>query len=240
MKTLSTFFTFVFFVLGFISCKTVYEPNTLNVPLFNNHYEFRAYADPSNVHLAYAITDHIGVMANGFFVKEGDDNGLHGSGNLFEAGFGYYRPVNGFIFETYAGAGRGMVKFSEPRQENNTTTIRNFSAQGTRFFIQPSFGYGNKFFEAALTPRFVAGKYDNVQTNYTTQEQIDGKFYQVDQPVWTFIEPALTVRGGYRWIKVQAQFGFSEKLNSEQLSYKSSFMNFGVIIDINRVTEEGQ
>ena len=226
-------------LLGFNSCKTVYQPNTVNTPLFNNHGEFRAYVDPSNVHLAYAITDHIGVMANGFRVSEGtDNNSIRGNGGLVEIGMGYYRPVNGFIFETYAGGGMGKVKFTEVRQEGSTTVVRNFSADGSRFFVQPSFGYAGKYFEAALTPRFAIGKFNNVQTNYTTQEQIDGKFYNVNEPMWCFIEPALTLRGGYKWVKLQAQFGFSQKLNSQQLSYKSSFLNLGLIFDINRAQEE--
>jgi hypothetical protein len=224
---------------GLNSCKTVYEPNTINTPLLNNHGEFRAYVDPSNVHLSYAITDHIGIMANGFRVSEGtDNNSIRGNGGLAEIGMGYFRPMDGFIFETYAGGGIGRVKFTEIRQEGNSSVVRNFSAEGTRFFVQPSFGYAGKYFEAAITPRLVMGKYNNVQTNYTTQEQIDGKFYNVNQPVWAFIEPALTLRGGYKWVKLQAQFGFSQKLNSQQLSYKSSFLNLGLIFDINRSQEE--
>lgn len=226
-------------LLGFNSCKTVYEPNAVNVPLLNNHGEFRAYVDPSNVQVAYAITDHIGIMANGMRVTaETDNNTISGRGGLVEIGMGYFKPVNGFIFETYAGGGMGMVKFSENRQEGNTTVVRNFSADGMRFFIQPSFGYAGKYFEAALTPRFCVGKYNNVQTNYTMQEQIDGKFYNINQPTWAFIEPALTLRGGYKWVKVQAQFGFSQNLNSQQLSYKSSFLNIGLVFDLNRSQEE--
>jgi hypothetical protein len=195
--------------------------------------------DPSNVQLAYAITDHVGVMANGFRVNtQTENNNIRGNGGLVELGIGYFTPANGFIFEAYGGAGIGMVKFSETKQENNTTVVRNFSADGMRFFVQPSFGYAGKYFEAALTPRFAFGKYNNIQTNYTEQEQIDGKFHNVGQPMWSFIEPALTVRGGYKWVKLQAQFGFSQKLNSQALSYKSSFLNVGLVFDINRSMEE--
>lgn len=240
MKKILLFSTLSIVALsGLNSCKTVYEPNAINTPLMNNHGEFRAYVDPSNVQLAYAVTDHIGIMANGFRVTaQTDNNSINGRGGMVEFGLGYFRPANGFIFETYAGGGMGKVRFSENRQENNTTVTRNFSADGMRFFIQPSFGYSGRFFEAALTPRFCMGKYSNVQTNYTQQEQVDGKFYNVNQPLWAFLEPALTVRGGYKWIKLQAQFGFSQKLNSQQLSYKSSFVNVGLVFDINRSQEE--
>lgn len=221
------------------SCKSVYQPNAVNTPLFNNAGEVRASVDAQNVQLAYAVTDHAGVMVNGFRVKENsEDNNINGSGGLVELGFGYYTRVRPFIFETYVGGGMGSVQFSELRTQNNETTRYTFEAQGTRFFIQPSFGLGSRFFDIALTPRFVMGKYYRVSTNYSTQDQIDGKFYQVDQPLWTFIEPAITVRGGYQWIKLQVQFGLSQKLNAQQLSYKDSFVNVGLSFNLFRNYEE--
>ncbi|HTF05339.1 MAG TPA: hypothetical protein VK826_15020 [Bacteroidia bacterium] len=222
----------------FPSCKSVYHPNAVNTPLFNNAGEIRATVDPGNVQLAYAVTDHAGIMLNGFRVKENtEDNAIRGRGGLVEVGFGYYTRFRPFVFETYIGGGMGMVHFDETRQENNTTTIRSFEARGTRFFVQPSFGYTSRFFDVALTPRFVFGKYSNIVTNYSTQEQIDGKFYAIDRPLWAFIEPALTVRGGYQWIKLQVQFGISQKLNSEALSYKDTFLNVGLSFNINHIYE---
>jgi len=238
MKSFFIVKIFLYLVLAsllFASCKTVYHPNTVNTPLLSQRGELRAYADPGNVQLAYAVSDHLGLMANGYFVREQtESNSIRGNGGLIEAGLGYYRPLGSFIFETYAGAGRGSVEFREIRQENGTSVTREFSAGGTRFFLQPSIGYAGSIFEIALTPRFAAGKYDNVQTNYSTQDQIDGNFYQVDRPVWMFVEPALTMRAGYKWVKLQGQFGFSAKLNSEPLSYKSSFVQAGVIFDLFR------
>lgn len=138
-------------------------------------------------------------MANGFRVTaQTDNNSINGSGGLVEFGLGYFRPANGFILEKYAGGGMGKLKFSETSQENNTTVVRNYSADGMRFFIQPSFDYSGKFFEAAITPRFCVGKYSNIKTNYTTQEQIEGKSYNINEPLWAFIEPAVAIRGGYK------------------------------------------
>lgn len=222
------------FAALFTSCKTVYQPNAINTPLFNNAGEFRATVDPANVQLAYAVSDHGGIMVNGFRVKENtEDNNIRGKGGLVEVGFGYYTRFRPFVFETYFGGGLGAVHFDETRQENNTTTVRNFDANGMRFFIQPSFGLTSRYFDVAITPRFVMGKYYNVVTNYSTQEQIDGHFYAVDRPFWMFIEPALTVRGGYEWIKLQVQFGLSQKINNEALSYKDSFLNVGLSFNIN-------
>ncbi len=222
------------------SCKSVYHPNAINTPLLNNAGEIRASVDQQNVQVAYAITDHAGVMLNGFYVKENSDNNtLQGSGGLVEVGFGYFTRVRPFIFETYVGGGMGGVQFSEYKEDdNNQMQHYTFDAKGMRFFVQPSFGLGTRFFDVALTPRFVIGKYTSVSTNYTMQDQIDGQFYQVDRPVWSFIEPAITLRGGYQWIKLQAQFGLSQKLNSEPLSYKDSFVNVGISINLFRIYEE--
>lgn len=238
IPTSSGFFLFIFCIAFLASCKSVYHPNVVNTPLLSNQGELRAYADPGNVQLAYAATDHLGLMANGFYVAErSNDNNIKGSGGLVEAGFGYFTTFGALRFETYVGGGRGGVTFTEQKMENGMPVTREFSAAGTRFFIQPSIGFAGRYIELAVTPRFIAGKYDGIQTNYTAQEQIDGRFYQIDKPVWTFIEPAFTVRGGYKWIKLQAQFGFSAKLNSQPLSYKSSFMSVGIIFDIFREYE---
>lgn len=221
--------------IAFTSCKSVYQPNAVNTPLFNNAGEARISVDPSNLQLAYAVTDHAGVMLNGFHVKENtEDNSIRGKGGLIEAGFGYYTRFRPFVFETYVGGGLGNVHFTETRQDDNGPNTYTFDANGMRFFVQPSFGLTSRFFDVAITPRFVMGKYYNVATNYSTQDQIDGRFYQVDRPMWTFIEPALTVRGGYQWIKLQVQFGLSQKLNSEPLSYKDSFLNVGLSFNLNR------
>jgi hypothetical protein len=221
--------------LAFTSCKTVYHPNAVNTPLFNNAGEARVTVDPSNAQVAYAITDHAAVMVNGFWVKENsENNAIRGKGGLVEAGFGYYTRFSPFVFETFVGGGLGGVHFSETREENNTMNTYTFDATGMRFFVQPSFGLSSRFFDVAITPRFVMGKYSNVTTNYSTEDQMNGRFYQVDRPLWAFIEPALTVRGGYQWIKLQVQFGLSQKLNSEALSYKDSFLNVGLSFNINR------
>lgn len=222
-------------VLGFSSCKTVYEPNAINTPMLKNKGEFRLYAGTTDLQASYAVTDHVGVMLNGFHVSEKSDNNvIHGSGGLIEGGIGYFTSLQPLLFEVYAGGGRGGVSFSETRTENGVQTVREFSADGTRFFLQPGLGLTTQYFDLGITPRFVVGKYDNVITNYSTQDQIDGHFYQVDQPTWAFIEPAFTVRGGYRFVKLQLQYGFSSKLNSQALSYKSSFLNVGLSFDLNR------
>lgn len=243
MKDLLFFFTSMTVIVLcslITSCKTVYQPNAINTPLLNNEGEVRVSVDQQNIQAAYAITDHAGVMLNGFYVKEkSDNNTIQGSGGLVEVGFGYFTRVRPFIFETYVGGGMGSVQFSEEKMDNNNQMQRyTFDARGMRFFVQPSFGLGTRFFDVALTPRFVVGKYNSVNTNYSTQDQIDGKFYQIDQPVWSFIEPAITVRGGYQWIKLQAQFGLAQKLNSEPLSYKDSFVNVGISVNLFRIYED--
>jgi hypothetical protein len=244
MKTLRPFYSTAALValgsLFFTSCKSVYQPNAINTPLLNNAGEIRATVDPQNVQLAYAITDHAGVMLNGFYVKENsENNAIKGTGGLVEVGFGYFTRVRPFIFETYIGGGLGSVQFNETRvDDNNQTNVYRFEAQGMRFFVQPSFGLGTRFFDVAITPRFVLGKYSSVSTNYSTDDQIDGRFYQIDRPLWSFIEPAITIRGGYQWIKLQAQFGLSQKLNSEPLSYKDSFVNVGISFNLFRNYDE--
>jgi hypothetical protein len=225
--------------LAITSCKSVYEPNAVNTPLFNNRGEVRANIDPSNVQVAYAVTDHAGVMLNGFHAKENfDDNRIHGKGGLVELGLGCYTSKRPFVAEAYLGWGLGTVHFDETRQVEGVNKIYTFDANASRFFIQPSAGITTRFFDLAFTPRCVAGQYFNVRTNYSVKDQVDGKFYDVGKPLWMFVEPAVTARAGYKWVKFQVQFGWSHKLNAEPLNYKDSFVNIGLTFDLRRIYEE--
>ncbi len=224
--------------LAITSCKSVYHPNAVNTPLFNNEGEVRVNIDPANVQLAYAVTDNAGVMLNGFRVKENsDDNRIQGKGGLVELGLGCYKRTRPFVFEAYLGAGLGTVHFNETRQEDGVNKTYSFDANASRYFIQPSVGITTRFFDLAFTPRCVAGQYFNVRTNYSAKDQIDGKFYNVGRPLWMFVEPAITARAGYKWVKLQVQYGWSHKLNPEPLSYKDSFFNIGLSFNLGRVYE---
>jgi hypothetical protein len=69
---------------------------------------------------------------------------------------------------------------------------------------------------------------------YSTQEQSENYFNIVDQKAHAFLEPTITVRGGYRFVKIQAQFGRSFKLSKNDINFDDGIGSVGLIFDIAR------
>lgn len=234
-------------VILFPSCRTLYKPNAVNAPMLKEKGEAKIYGGNNNVQAAYAITDHVGVMLNGYYEngRVNNDNAQYvkTQGFLGEAGAGYFTAMpNNMVFEVYGGGGAGAVNIEEQKRDAADDLItERFSANAYKVFIQPTYGYVGKYFEAGLTPRFSFVKYGNLSnTNYTLQERQDYTYYQLDQPTWVFFEPALTLRGGYKWIKLQVQVGHSFKLNRADLNYDGNLFNAGVVVDIAKWYKESK
>lgn len=220
-----------FLVWGFLllfSCKTAYVPNTVNVPLFDDAGQMRLSADfNGNFQFAASPGRNFGIMANALFRKDGENtDDLFGKGYLVEAGLGGFKASGPLRWETFAGLGFGKTETRDFGKK--------FEAKGARFFFQPSVGFHHDIFEIAFTPRLVAGKFQKPETTYTTQELIDNRLYEIDEPVWFFAEPAITGRIGYKWIKLQVQVGRSFKLNDKPLSFEKEMNSIGLILDFGR------
>ena len=219
----------LFAVLVISSCKTAYVPNTVNVPLFDDAGQMRLSGDANgNVQFAASLGRRFGVMANGMWRRDGKSTDVtRGSGHFLEAGIGGFSSGSGLLrFETYLGAGVGKTK-----------TIDNgkmYEANGARFFFQPSIGIHQSIFEVAFTPRLVAGKFQKATTTYTTAELTSNKLLDLDKPTWIFLEPALTARVGYKWLKLQLQLGKSIKLTDKPIAFNENFSSVGLIFDFGR------
>jgi len=232
MKTLLQL-SALFTILGLNSC-SVYQPNGVNTPLFSKKGQTAINANVgsgANLQAAYALSDHIGIMANGFWgnseVTINNDDKRKGKGSLFEAGIGYFtQSTGGFAFETYAGGGVGNVHID--RTISSTNVTKKFETSATKLFVQPSVGYVRKHFEVAFTPRLSALNYKKPTTTYSASELTADKFVNIDQTTWLFLEPTLTIRAGGQRLKGQIQLGKAFKLNSEELGYDSGILTFGI------------
>jgi hypothetical protein len=223
----------------FCSCSTnTYVSNTVNVPLFKEKGEIKANIDQNDLQVAVAIDDHWGVMANGFYkAYDGEEYYSH-SGRLGELGLGYFTPLKNknLIFETYVGGGMGSVSKKVTYTNNDNAEITNsFNARGARAFIQPGIGYSNQYFDAAFSPRFSFVKYTRFSSTGFSQEELAKDYLENDRILngfYTFAEPALTLRAGYRFIKLQGQYGLTMKMSGGNLRYQSMFGNIGLAFDI--------
>jgi len=201
-RTLYLFFFCIIWLLFITSCSPVYVPSVLNVPLHNNQREFQAAAhigvEGFDFHAAYAITDNFGVMLNKrtkTFDKE-----PRISRWLIEGGVGYSIELeHATRFEFYGGMGRGQFHDRTPPDQwfRNGLKYPDQLADMRTFFLQPSLGISNEYFDAAVTLRSV---YAMVHQKHYREGAL-------------FIEPVLTLKLGYRYIKGVGQIGMSVAVN---------------------------
>jgi len=219
----------------------MYIPNTENVPLMTEKGDVKINISTTNVQASYAVTDNIAVMANGYRrqstwsdASDSIDSWEYTSNRfLAEGGIGYYKVISeNFIFETYGGGGFGQVGFDYFDVDYDIEN--NFSANFSRFFVQPNIGYKNDFFEFAISSRISGLKFSGIKTNYSLDDLIDSEVYQIDAPIYFFFEPAITFRLGYKWAKLHFQTIYSNKLNIEPLNYRKLGINVGIYIDISK------
>ncbi len=202
-------------ILSINSCAPAYVPNVLNVPLFSKKGEIQLAVNTGTAgfdpQVAYAITDHVGVMLNGSFsdrtFQESNDYHRH---NFLEFGTGYYTKLEENIrVEVFVGAGNGNVV-----TVNNTTINANL----TRFFIQPSIGYSSNYFDFSFTTRLAAV---NVKTGSIGNTNL-------------FIEPVLTTKFGSKYVKGMLQFGLSLPTKSPEFNFLPFMLSVGLQIKLNQ------
>ncbi|MEI6347524.1 MAG: hypothetical protein WCP69_06225 [Bacteroidota bacterium] len=227
------------------SCNIMYRPNMQNVPLLSEKNEVRATIGPTDFQGAFAVTDNLGIMVNGSLVNGQTQSNFDNfnsnyttqvsKGSLIEAGVGYYKPLNeNALFEVYGGVGAGKNSIVSSEFSNGISFVNSsIYANSSRFFVQPSIGFSNDYVDFAFSTRFVLQKYSKIDTlGYTTTMLYNDDLLNIDQPIFAFLEPALTLRIGYKYVKFHAQAMYSYKYNSEPLNYFPVNVNVGIHINI--------
>jgi opacity protein-like surface antigen len=207
------------------SCSPEYLPNKVNTPLFEDKGEIQGSISRgisgTDAQLAYAVTDHIGVMANTSFRSQTSDttDNFH-KHNFVEFGAGYYSNVtDNAVFSIYGGYGFGDVK---SYTENNLVDDNTTNADLHRIFIQPSFGVTTDYFDASIAPRFVL-----MDAKYNEKALNESSGYH---PI---IEPVVTTRFGFKNVKFITQAGLSIPFKGEKLDFDIQPFIFSVGLHLN-------
>lgn len=245
-KLISVTFLFALILSG--CTHYYYVPNVQNVPLFTEKNEFRfagqfGYASGElgdlgdqqttcfDLQAAYSLTNNIGVMMNYMWAKEkyqADESTVneYGSGSIIEGAVGYYKPVGQYgVFEIYGGLGTSGQHHQYADSYNNTiygTSDLSF----IKLFIQPSIGFklnsGDvdflKPFDIAFSTRVYSINYGKI--DYTNNERINEEnLSALTDKNHLFLEPALTIRGGWETVKLQFQLGYAAYLNNSSSDF---------------------
>lgn len=208
------------------SCSPEYIPNMVNTPVFSNKGEFQATVATGtsnfDAQLGYAITDNIAVIANGSYADQTNDTTDEFHKHLIvEGGLGYYRKITTAArIEAFGGYGFGKIQTLEDLGSLGMDAVDiNFN----RIFIQPGIGAATDFFDGSFAVR-LAG----VQMK-------PGKTSTIPESWNMFIEPVITTKFGYKWVKAVVQFGYSFPTN-DNLGYDHQrlILNFGLHFNIGR------
>jgi hypothetical protein len=212
---------FALFSIIITSCTPAYIPNRVNTPLLSNSGEIQASVSTGisgfDPQISYAITDHIGVMANGSFADRSNDTTdnfhIH---NFFELGGGYYDKLEDVgRYGLYGGFGFGNVE----TEFDNDIFSKRTDANLLRYFIQPSIGVVTDVFDASFATRVAL-----VNTKIKDSELNNPKGNDL------YFEPVLTTRLGYKYVKFLFQVGLSFRVMSSDLKpeYQPVILNLGL------------
>jgi hypothetical protein len=222
------------------SCKFMYAPNAHNVPLLKERGEIRANVGISNYQTAIATGKHMGVLTSGYYKKNTwslNDYRYTSKRWLSEGGSGtFFTFGEKGVFEVYAGGGGGEVTFDRYSKGSNGAEdllVASYSAKVIKTFFQPAVGVSGDNLDFAFSVRYTGLKFNNIDTvGYTELDLVANRISKIDKPFYSFIEPALTLRAGGKWVKGHMQVLGSIKLNEEKLNYFPVAINFGVNVCI--------
>jgi hypothetical protein len=228
--------TIAVFILN--SCTTqMYVSNAVNAPLLKEKGEVQVSITQNDLQAAVALGKNFGIIANGFYMNYKVGNDYQHSGILGEAGIGYYQPLkNDFIFEGFVGGGVGRVSKQQTFTDNNNNSyLAYFDADATKMFIQPDFGYKTKYFDAIISSRISTVKYTSFSQQNYPENELKNDYLDNNNligPMFMFAEPAVTIRGGYKFVKLQLQYGLTLNMTPHDIKQANNFSSIGLVINI--------
>ena len=240
----------VVFIISLLLCSCshyYYVPNIQNVPLFREKDEFRVsgsygFGDESNcfeLQGAMSAGKHIGITSSFMSAKSerSDADGDWGKGSYIELAGGYFTPINKYgVFEVYGGfGGAGQThQFSSYNYNGgqvNSQNSRKAHLRSNRLFIQPAVGFEFKAFEVAFSSRFCRLSFTDVDYNLSIQDnEWDlAKLTTISNDrLYYFVEPAVTLRVGWKSVKIQAQFSMGSYQFNPDLPFETFHLGIGV------------
>jgi hypothetical protein len=206
MKTLHIKLSKLLFLIMFTfissGCHLLYLPNQINAPILTDKGDFSGNLSTGlsnfNFQTAFSPMQNAGLMLN---YAGGKTSGYENSANtntynFAELGVGYYSPLaSNLLFDVYSGFGLGEAYTYDDSFDPQILVSGKYS----RLFIQPSLTISaSDAFDAnfALRPVLV---FMNKTTGYNT----------TTYSTTLFIEPVITLKYGWKYIKVINQLGLS-------------------------------
>ena len=218
MKTTIKLVLISILALSVASCKIMYIPNSQNVPMMEEKGDLKVDIGTKDLQVAFGLTDHVGIMVNGYYnrndwsVSSGTieivENKYLTNRSLIEGGLGYFTTLgNDGRFEVYGGAGYGGFDYNYDLLDNGILSESNkFGINTMRIFLQPALGFQTDIVGFAFSTRLASVNFSNVEyTGYDETELVTEGLNELEDNMFLFVEPALTLRIGFRYAQLQLQ-----------------------------------
>lgn len=206
---------------------------------------------------AVALTDHFMLTASGMYRGEKDkynDDDLSGvdrntlvryDRHAFDLGAGFFTRMGqsgrGY-FNSVLGVGFGKMSSSDVADPMDPERSRYYKANTVKYFIHPAFNFFfNDYLRMSIAPRFSLLKLNNIQTNYTDEEERVLGYGEARRNTFGLFEPAILLQTGFKnndWLKLDMGFNFSadpfttrsngsdDRLNPDVKTYNVQSRNF--------------
>ncbi len=253
----SFYFIFLNFVFLF-GCTTehyYYIQNVQQVPLFKEKKEVRLSGSigggnvlkTTGAQAAYSITNHLAVSTNMMFSKmTGGNTPDWSKGEYYDGAAGYFKDFKKYgVFELYAGVGSSSQHHVYNEEELLGFTpfflipITRLEYRGTadvsylKYFAQANYGLSYNSYDVALSTK-ISDLYFNKVNNHIVDtlyahseiERMKGSRHSI------VIEPAITIRGGWKYVKAQLQFAYTGMINNSSFRFDSYNLSLGINIAI--------
>lgn len=246
MKIITTI-TFFFTVLLSSCTHYYYAPSVQNVPLFRekNEYRFAVVSgegeefSSTEFQTAYSVTNNIACMANLMSENGGSDTTNNWAKGIYiDGAIGYYKPLGKFgVMEIYGGVGSSNQHHQYGnKKDNNGSSDLTF----TKLFLQPSIGLTFKLFDITLSTRICRLDFNKINyqvaTNNSDSHEVDIIGNEVDfianNNTSYLFESAFTIRGGWKYTKVQFLFLATNNFTNPNLPFEKSNFSIGIYFAI--------
>lgn len=179
----------------------------------------------STVQGAYSITDNVGITANWFKYQASSGRGGNWKAQYYDIGIGYFKDFEKKgLFEIYGGF--GLLEQTHEYYYIKTDSVNigwlgymvsqtlvpvgSATYRANKIFVQPSYGFSFDAIDIIVSAKLSYLNFTSVDNNVTpgnyrydeAQSFAYGKSY-------LFIEPAITFRAGWKYVKFQLQYAYN-------------------------------
>ncbi len=210
-------------------------PQIPNIPLLRAQTDatisLAAGEGRAEVQVSYAFTNELGVLFGGAFYRpEDDEDGDGGTGNFAEGGVGYFASIGSpWTFEAYGLLGVGDLENHFPSTvSSNPGTTGTIESGVLRVGVQSAFSIRLRYVEAAFSVRVMSLNYRNVSGSliFAGEDQVS---LLRQNSSYVLLEPALTLRAGAEFLKMQLQTGLSANLTDSDFDQDTGHLTVGIV-----------